>query len=137
MWQYNDKPVLTIDDMPNHTIGFVYIITHISSGKYYIGKKSVYQTRTLKPLSGMKKKRIVTSESDWQTYYSSNDIIRAEVKKGYADQFSREIIKFCFSKKSLTYFETKEQFLRNVLEDETSYNNNILGKFFYKDALDK
>jgi len=44
-----------------------------------------------------------------------------------------EILHFCSNKKSLTYYELQEQFAHNVLADENSLNDNLLGKFFRKD----
>ena len=43
------------------------------------------------------------------------------------------LLKFCGNKKSLTYYELQEQFSHNVLADELSLNDNLLGKFFRKD----
>ena len=97
MWYYRDKEVVETPE----GIGFVYKITHIPTGKYYIGKKSLYSNRTLPPLKGTKRKRRVTKESDWRKYYSSNDWIKSEVKEGKRDEFKREIIRICYSKKGL------------------------------------
>jgi len=43
------------------------------------------------------------------------------------------ILRFCSNKKSLTYYELQEQFAHDVLADECSLNDNLLGKFFRKD----
>ena len=51
--------------------------------------------------------------------------------------FVREIIIFTSTKKQLTYFETKLQFVNEVLENDEYLNSNILGKFFRKDLYDK
>ena len=51
--------------------------------------------------------------------------------------FTREIIIFTSTKKQLTYFETKLQFVNEVLENDEYLNSNILGKFFRKDLYDK
>ena len=132
MWYYRDKEVVETPE----GIGFVYKITHIPTGKYYIGKKSLYSNRTLPPLKGTKRKRRVTKESDWRKYYSSNDWIKSEVKEGKRDEFKREIIHLCYTKKGLGYYETYYQFYYNVLEDDNSLNGNILGKYFRKDVND-
>ena len=46
-----------------------------------------------------------------------------------------EILRFCSSKKSLTYYELQEQFSHDVLGDELALNDNLLGKFFRKDLV--
>ena len=64
--------ITEITDMPEGTIGFVYMITNKEDGKFYIGKKSLYSHRTLPPLKGYKRKRKVIKESNWGHYNSSN-----------------------------------------------------------------
>ena len=49
------------------------------------------------------------------------------------DTLKLEILRFCKGKKALTYYELQEQFSHNVLGDELSLNDNLLGKFFRKD----
>lgn len=133
-WLYKEKEV-TEDLIPEGSIGFVYMITHIPTGKFYIGKKSLTSTRRLKPLKGKVRKRVVRKASDWEKYYSSNEWIKSEIKQGKENEFKREIIEFCFSKKSLSYLEVFYQFKHNVLQNENSINENILGKFFRKDTF--
>lgn len=132
MWFYKDTNIV-VRDTPNRAVGFIYMITHIPTGLYYIGKKSIYSNRTLPPLKGKKRKRRVTKESDWRDYYSSNDWIKSEVKEGNENEFRREIIDFCYSKKSLGYYEVYFQMYYNVLEDDNALNGNILGKYFRND----
>ena len=131
-WKFKGN-IVTEENTPEGAIGFVYKITHIPTGKTYIGKKSLNQVRRLKPLKGKVRKRVVRKASDWEKYYSSNEWIKAEIKAGRAEDFEREIIQFCFSKKSLTYWEVWWQFKMEVLSDPNSLNENILGKFFRKD----
>ena len=128
-WVYNEKEVKSIDDLPKDCIGFIYKITNTKTNEYYIGKKNIYQRRTLPPLKGYKRKRKVIKESKWQSYRSSN----SEVKEWKEDNITLEILRFCKSKKSLTYYELQEQFSHDVLSDPLSKNDNLLGKFFRKD----
>ena len=74
---------------------------------------------------------------DWEKYYSSNEWIKSEVKEGRADDFEREIIQFCFSKKSLSYYEIKWQFHYDVLANEQAINENLMGKFFRRDIINQ
>lgn len=150
-WLYENKEV-TEEVIPEDAAGFVYMITHIPTGKYYIGKKNLESVRTVKigkrELARIKEerkaagiggraplKKKVRKVSDWETYYSSNDWIKEEVKQGKESEFKRQIIQFCNSKKSLSYYEVYWQFKYNVLSDENSLNSNILGKFFPKDLV--
>jgi hypothetical protein len=129
----HDGNIVTEDHVPIGAVGFVYKIVHIPTGRYYIGKKSLTSTRKLAPLKGQKRKRTVTKSSDWEKYYSSNDWIKEQVKEGKSDEFSREIIQYCFSKKSLTYYEIYWQFQYNVLADDNAINENLMGKFYRRD----
>lgn len=152
-WLYNGEEVSSIDEFPENTQGFVYKITHIPTGNYYIGKKSIISVRNIKigkrELVKIKEerkedgiggrapsKKKVTKESDWMNYWSSNDWIKKEVKNGNQKDFKREILQVYPTKKSLTYGEIEEQVKRDVLRDEKSLNGNILSKFFKKDLID-
>jgi len=138
MWLYKDKEINSIEDMPANTFGFVYLVTHTPSGKKYLGKKQLISNRTLPPLKGSKRKRKVQKESDWKTYYGSQSEVKQLVKESKDKlEFVREILIFTSTKKQLTYFETKLQFVNEVLENDEYLNSNILGKFFRKDLYDK
>jgi hypothetical protein len=138
MWLYKDKEINSIEDMPADTFGFVYLVTHTPSGKKYLGKKQLISNRTLPPLKGSKRKRKVQKESDWKTYYGSQSEVKQLVKESKDKlEFVREILIFTSTKKQLTYFETKLQFVNEVLENDEYLNSNILGKFFRKDLYDK
>ncbi len=144
-WLYKGEEMTSLEDFPPSTFGFIYRVTHIPSGKAYIGKKFVKFTRkaklTKKDLAlyegekGRKPsfKKIV-KESDWKTYYGSHKEILALIKEGKQEDFKREILTLATSKKLLTYEETKAQFIYEVLENPNNFfNDNILGKFFTKD----
>jgi len=135
MWLYNGEVIESIEQMPQNTFGFIYQATYIPTNEKYLGKKVLYFNRTLPPLKGMKRKRKVVKESDWQTYYGSHEKIKSLLKENKQDDFQREILEFSFNKKHLTYLETKYLFCNNVLENEEYINDNILGKFFRKDLV--
>jgi hypothetical protein len=65
----------------------------------------------------------------WQDYCSSNDVVKTWIN----EPITKEILRFCQSKKALTYYELQEQFANNVLADEKSLNENLMGKFFKRD----
>ena len=137
----------SVDKFPSNCVGFVYKITNIRTGKFYIGRKSLY-SNTKKRLTKAEKalqtgpgrkptsKRVI-AESNWINYWGSNKTILQEIKEGGTDYFRKEIIKFCFSTKELTYWEMHFQCINEVLLTDKSYNTNILGKFFPNDFLKK
>jgi hypothetical protein len=143
MWLYNNEVIETIEDIPANTFGFIYITTHIPSGISYIGKKSLYHNvkrkltkKELAEQTGRGRKsttETIQKESDWKTYYGSEDFIKQRIKEKKQDEFKREIIHFVENKKMLTYFECKYQFIHGVIENENYLNSNILGKFYKKD----
>jgi hypothetical protein len=143
-WLYNSKDVESINDLPEGTYGFIYRIVS-PSGKFYIGKKSlihnikkVLTKKELAEQSGPGRratKKVVQKESDWKTYYGSAKELKDDLIKIGKENFTREIIKICYNKKSLTYWEIAIQCKEDVLLTDT-YNDNILGKFFRKDLAD-
>lgn len=137
MWIHKSKIVEDLSFFPDNTFGFVYMVTDQQTNDRYIGKKVLYFNRTLPPLKGQKRKRKKIVESDWKNYYGSHLKIKNLIKEGKEDRFKREILKICFSKKELTYYETKFLFIYEVLENGNSnfLNDNILGKFFKKDLV--
>ena len=124
MWYYEDKEIATIEDIPEGVIGFVYLITNKDTGKYYVGKKSLYSTRKLAPLKGYKRKRVVTQESKWVEYMSSNKDVQLWTN------YEKCILDWAYTKKELTYLENKALYCLGVLEDKYSMNENISGKFY-------
>ena len=130
MWIYKNNMITSIEDMPEDSIGFIYIVYHKPTNKKYIGKKILEVSKKLPPLKGKKRVRRVKKESDWLSYFGSNDTIREMIKEGKQDEFKREILFFAKTKRQLSYLETRELFKRDVLESDEYFNSNILGKFY-------
>lgn len=151
MWIYKEKEIKELTDFPEDTYGFIYKVTHIPSGKKYIGKKVLFFERNVplskKQLEELKEERReegkrgktptkikIRKESDWKTYYGSQKEVKEVVKQSNSSDISREILHIVSSKKLLTYFETKYLFIEGVIENQNQFiNDNILGKFFRKD----
>lgn len=142
-WLYENKEVIDISQLPDTAVGFVYKITNIETGKFYIGKKSLAsvtnklltkkeQLEWNKPGRIPKKKKVI-KESDWKDYWGSSKDLLLEIKQLGKEKFKRDILKICYTKSELTYFEVYYQFEYKVLHVD-SYNSNILGKFYRKDA---
>jgi hypothetical protein len=128
-WYYKGEPVEEIDE--KYT-GFVYLITNLVTDKKYIGKKlskfSKTNVRTIKLKNGTKKKKKIRSkvESDWKTYWSSSKEVIDDVKILGEDKFKREILMFCLSKGTASYFEAKFQMQNEVLEHPDKWYNGIV-----------
>ena len=125
-WLFENKQV---KEHPDKAIGFVYIIKNKINGKQYIGKKLLefsktsYKTVTQK--NGVKKKKKIKTkiESDWQSYWGSSELLQEDVSKLGEDKFTRKIIKYCYSKGELSYFEAKYQFEYDVLLNPDKWYN--------------
>lgn len=122
MWTFEGQEQTVV---PAGMIGFVYCITNETNGRKYIGKKGYFFSKT-KQVKLKKKK--VKVESDWQTYFGSNDALIADVEKYGPDNFSREILYQCKGKGEMGYWEAYEQFNRHVLLSDQFYNGWISAK---------
>lgn len=149
MWIYNNKEINNIEGFGNIVpFGFIYIITHIPSGKKYLGKKQIYHTSKQKlgkkelaaipKTQGRPQKfKQVVKESDWKNYFGSSEIIKQLIIEGNQEDFIREIIQLVYSKKMLSYLEIKYQFTYGVLENQDIWlNKNINGTYFPADLIE-
>jgi len=120
-----------ITQLPETCVGFVYLITNRLSGRMYIGKKLARFKKTtyrnVKLKNGKKKRKKIrgSTDSDWQTYWGSNEELSADVILLGEENFSREILYYCQSKAECSYIEAREQFSRRVLESDDYYNGHI------------
>ena len=121
-WLYQNQ---IVEEIPEGVIGFVYLITNLTTGQKYIGKKLAQFKRTKPPLKGKKLKRRSTVESDWREYYGSSVRLNADLQAQGPEKFTREILYYCKSKAEMSYLEAREQFERRVLESDDYYNGII------------
>ena len=127
-WLFEGK---NIEALPEDCVGFVYLITNNLTGRRYIGKKlakfSKTTYKTVKLKNGNKKRKKIRGkiESDWQTYYGSNEQLNKDIIELGSENFTREILYYCRSKAECSYIEAREQFSRRVLESDDWYNGHI------------
>jgi len=130
MWIYKNKEINDISQFKEGSIGFVYIIRNKALNKLYVGKKALFHKKTLPPLKGKKRKRVVVKESDWKRYMGSSK----ESMKWDKDDCKREILYICSTKTLMSYYEVKE--ILKYFEKKECINDNILGKFYKERIID-
>jgi hypothetical protein len=118
-WFFHSTKEEFTEDMIGDAFGMVYLITHIKTGRKYIGKKFFTKSKT-RQVKGKKKRTRV--KSDWETYYGSNKALQEEVKKNGPDEYVREVLHLCKSRSECSYWENWEIFTRHALMLESYYN---------------
>jgi hypothetical protein len=136
-WLYEGRP-FNDSMIPDGAVGFVYEMEAVINGKSvrYVGKKNFYSItkkkfgkKAMAQVTDKRTKKYETvTKPSYQNYYSSNAVLKEAHKTGV--KIKRFMVKICFSKMELTYYETKYQFTREVLEKEEFLNGNILGRFY-------
>ena len=94
-WIHNGKHMTYI---PNDKYyGFVYLVTQISTGREYVGKKAFWS-----------EKEGEIKESNWLNYATSSKELQMTIKEN-PDDFKTKVIEFAYTEKQLAYFEYKWQ----------------------------
>lgn len=141
-WQYEGSKEFEI---PTWAIGYVYAIVHtvyIDGEReqiIYIGKKLLNSTRRKKigvrEKAATKTRKTYKTEvknSGWENYWGSSKTLLAarETEEG---TWTRHILHWCYSKKNMSWLETKTQIEWDVMSCK-SYNDHIGN--FYKIDMD-
>lgn len=123
-WTFNSN-IVDIVDIELYE-GFCYLISNLSTGQKYIGKKSVR-----KPIKTKVGRKTVVSyvESNWRKYKSSNRELSKQMKSD-SSVFKCEILSFHCCKKDLNIAEIRWMFLFNTLRDDSFLNDNIAGRYY-------
>jgi hypothetical protein len=131
-WIYDGKPISP--EFLFGYYGFVYEIENVLTGRKYIGKKLLWFKKT-KMVKGKKKRYL--KESDWRTYWGSNNALLEDIEKHGEQNFKRTILCWCKSKGECSYMEAKYQFERSVLIDSAYYNDLIRCRIHSKHIKDE
>lgn len=143
-WIYQGMPV-TDTDIPDYAIGYVYLITqtlpgHSGKVRVYVGKKMLQSTRRKR--IGVREKaatktrktyKVEKKDSMWREYWGSSRSLH-EARDTGIGIWNRYILQWCYSKKNMSYEETRYQFLYRVMT-EPSFNDHI-GNWYAMD-IDK
>jgi len=98
--------------------GFIYKLTNIKTGEWYIGSKQLWSHRKETKKSSPKFGKKVKKESDWRTYQSSSAIVSVWP----SDDVLCEVLYHTSSKYEHTYREIQALIESHALRDEKSLN---------------
>jgi hypothetical protein len=133
-WYYHNTAEEFKEDHIADNIGYVYLITHNSTGRKYIGKK-LFTKAGYRQINGKKKK--VRKPSDWLDYWGSNTELQEEVKLKGENAFTREVLHLCKTRSECNYLETYEIFNRHALLSDSYYNSWVTCKIHKTHVLGK
>ena len=127
---------------PDKFVGFVYRITHIPSGKIYIGKK-FFHSSIRKIVKNRKNRKKIIKESDWKSYTGSSKLLNSDIQLFGKDQFTFEILSLHECKSTLAWEETRQLVINDALRaklldgSKKYYNGIVCGiKYAVKDETD-
>lgn len=121
-WWYKEEE---LKEVPEDYYGFVYLITDNETGMKYVGKKFFWTKKTLPITKTRKRRKRTLVESDWKSYYGSSPHVRELIEDKGVETLTREILHLCKTRGDCAYYETKEQFDREVLLRDDYYNGII------------
>jgi len=104
-------------------MGFIYLITDLTSKKKYIGRKNYWlknqrvgcKGSTPSDTRAVKFNWNCWNESDWREYSGSSPDLKKWMRKNQDHEYEYRIIKQCYNKGELAYSEVEEMVLRGVL----------------------
>lgn len=118
-WIYQGQAV---EEIPEGSYGFVYVITQISTGKEYIGRK-FFTKAGYKTVN--KKRKKIRIESDWKDYYGSSPALGRAVEEFGKDDFIRKIVRICYNRSECSYYESKLIFEHDAILSDHFWNDWI------------
>lgn len=115
-WFFEGKEIKSIDDCDPKALGFIYEITNITKNKRYLGRKTIKKPNYTSGVNKGKSK----GNYPFTTYCGSSKSLLEDIKNG--DEYRKEIIRWCYSKAELTYYESQAIYCSNSLLDDNYYN---------------
>jgi hypothetical protein len=127
-WLFEGKTLID-EAIPKNAIAFLYMITHVDSGRWYIGRKNLFR-KVVKIVKGKKKRSLAPSE--WKDYWSSSDYLKEQVKELGQDKFKREILIFVETASATIYGEEALLYMTGAMFDPLCINGHIRTKIMRK-----
>lgn len=124
-WHFEGKVFDPEYEELEEMVGFVYLITETETDMKYVGKKFFHKKKTLPVTKSRKRRKHLRVESDWRQYFGSSVKVQELREEKGDESFKREILRFCKTKGDCAYYETLEQFQREVLFRNDYYNGII------------
>lgn len=114
--------------VPTDYLGFLYLVYCKATKKFYIGKKQFISV-SHKKIVGKTRRQKITKESDWLTYQTSSQYVKADIAEHGAESFQWFIIGVFKTKSGLRYAETN-----SLHKFDTNVDNG--GRSWYNLAID-
>ncbi len=115
-WTFQGKEVKGIEDCEPNALGFIYEITNLTNNKRYLGRKTIMKPKYTSGANKGKSKGIYP----FTAYCGSSKSLLEDIKKG--DLYKKEIIRWCYTKAELTYYESQAIYCSDSLIREDFYN---------------
>jgi len=125
-WLYNGEVFTGTEEILRKYAAFVYIIRNLTESKSYYGKKRIWFVQHKRKIRRRNRIKLV-KESDWRTYWGSNDKLKSDIEKYGEQNFSREILRFCSRLSEANYWELKYQVDNDVLFYPDRFYNSYIG----------
>lgn len=115
-WFFEGKEIKSIADCEPKALGFIYEITNLTNNKRYLGRKTIRKPNYTSGIKKGQSKGVYV----FTTYCGSSKSLLEDIKNG--DEYKKEIIRWCFSKAELTYYESQAIYCSDSLLREDFYN---------------
>ncbi len=128
VWLYKGGEIWSHNDLHPKCTDFVYLL-HFDDNTFYVGKKTVRSIRRLKPTKeqlAIRKNYVRKEMKDlpFINYVGSSSENEGKVV------IKKEILYMSSNKKTASYIEVSELFLRDAIFSEKYTNKNISGVWF-------
>lgn len=115
-WFFDGKEIKSIDDCDPKALGFIYEITNITKNKRYLGRKTIKKPNYTSGVNKGKSK----GNYPFTAYCGSSKSLLEDIKNG--DKYEKNILRWCYSKAELTYYESQAIYCSGSLLDDSYYN---------------